>query len=556
MKYSLSVIIMIILLTACHRSPHRLPSGWQATGNAEADTLTERLDRDYGHNAGSGAYQWIAPLESIARANPENVRIGTRSAYWRVRMNLRIGDKRQARRILDSAMAAIDSAAYADDYHHLKMLRWRFDDSLLHRYIDATEMLAYFRHAGDSASVAFTLMNLGDIMQRVGDYSRGREYTSEASRIWRGIHQEEYADKNLLNVALMSDRHTSDSIHRRLLCVDKYKRDTAFYEIVLRNYFLDTDSVDYLLKAMALSENRSGKMNGIRPVHLALYSDYLSRNHLDAREALDYALKADAMRTRGEDRQFDMLASHALAMAYNTLHAADSANKYLLEYVSLKDTLSNAAMAVEVANKTSRDEIARADMTRNLKAEREKMMVWILLLVLALIFILVCFTLYHRVRDREMKAMKARAELDDARSRLSRESIIMKEKEDLLKLIQKEIETDNAEEILGSATTTRLRTAIKVHNSGDDERRTFLEIHDNMLPGFLARLQEVCPDLSEKQLRLAAYICAGMSSSAIGRVMNITPGSVNKSRYRLRTKLGLSSGDSLEAYLRSLTRQP
>lgn len=42
-----------------------------------------------------------------------------------------------------------------------------------------------------------------------------------------------------------------------------------------------------------------------------------------------------------------------------------------------------------------------------------------------------------------------------------------------------------------------------------------------------------------------------MSSAAIGRVLNITPASVMKSRYRLRSKFRLSSGESLEEFLRS-----
>lgn len=550
MKNFWSFILSVVLLCACSSDRDRLPSGWEKTDNALADTLTMRLEHEYGHNAGAGADRWIASLDSLARAYPDDPRIGARVAYWRVRMNLRKGDNDKARQILDSASAALDSAKYADDFHHLKMLRWRFDGSLLHRYLDAMEMLDYFRRSGDSTSLAYTLMNLGDIMQRVGDYGRGREYAAEASRIWRNIGQEEYADKNLLNLALMADRHTADSIHRHLLSVPKYRRDTAFYEIVLRNHFLNTDSVDYLLKAMRLSAADKARMKGMRSAHLALYSDWLSRNGRGP-EALPYALLADSLRVKGEDPQFDMLTAHALAMAYDARHLPDSAEKYLKEYVILKDTISNANMALEVANKASRDEIARADMELSLKAEREKMMVWILLLVLAIVFILVTFTFYRRARDREMKATLARAELDNTKARLSREALIMKEKEDLLKSIQKEIESSEAEGVLGQVTSTRLRTALKVHNSGEEERRAFLEVHDNMLPGFSERLKTAYPSLSEKQLRLAAYICAGMSSAAIGRVLNITPASVMKSRYRLRSKFRLSSGESLEEFLRS-----
>ena len=541
----LSVIVCLCIACSRHR---RLPTGWESSGNPLADTLTLRLERSYGHNAGAPSQRWVWSLDSIALADKENGRVGARAAYWRVRLNLRMGKVDRARHILDSAMSALDSTRYTDDFHHLKMLRWRFDRSLLHRYLDAIDNLKYFRGVGDSTSVAYVLMDLGDIMERIGDFGRGRAFCLEASRIWRNIGQNEYADKNLLNVALMSDRNQTDSIHRLLLANKAYHADTAFYELVLRNHFLNTDSVEYLLRAFPLSGG-TRRMRGMRAVHLALFSDWLSRNGR-GREALPSALEAQKLHDSTGDPEFNMLVSHALAMAYHAANTTDSAEKYLLEYVRWKDSISDSRMAMEVANKASRDEINNVDMARNVKAERERLMVWIFLLAVVLVFFAVSFSFYRRARDREMKAAIARTELEHTKSRLGREAIIMYEKEQLLKSIQQEIEHGESEGQLNASTSARLRNAIKVHNSGEEERRAFLEVHDNMLPGFSARLKGTYSSLSEKQIRLAAYICAGMSSAAIGRVLNITPASVVKNRYRLRSKLGLAPGESLEDFLR------
>lgn len=349
-----------------------------------ADSLTLRLEHDYGHNAGSPSDRWLVPLESIARADKDNKRIGARAAYWRVRQAMRLGDMNRAKHILDSALTSLDSSRYADDYHHLKMLRWRFDRKLLSRYLDAIDNLEYFRNVGDSTSVAYVLMNLGDIMQQIGDYGRGRKFCMEASRIWRNIHQEEYADKNLLNVALMSDSLQSDSIHRYLLNNNAYKADSAFYELVLRNHFLNTDSLEYLFIAFKLSEGTE-RMKGIRALHLGLYSDWLIR-HGKSKEALPYALKANRVKTSDADPEINMLVSHSLAMGYHAVGEIDSAEKYLLRYVDWKDSINDAQMTLEVANKASRDEIANADLTRKVKDERERMMIWIFLLIVVLIF--------------------------------------------------------------------------------------------------------------------------------------------------------------------------
>ena len=169
----LSVIVCLCIACSRHR---RLPTGWESSGNPLADTLTLRLERSYGHNAGAPSQRWVWSLDSIARADKENGRVGARAAYWRVRLNLRMGKVDRARHILDSAMSALDSTRYTDDFHHLKMLRWRFDRSLLHRYLDAIDNLKYFRGVGDSTSVAYVLMDLGDIMERIGEFCRGSAY--------------------------------------------------------------------------------------------------------------------------------------------------------------------------------------------------------------------------------------------------------------------------------------------------------------------------------------------------------------------------------------------
>lgn len=551
MKKVFAVLTILCVLCCCGRRTERLASGWEVSGNAGADTLTMRLEREFGHNAGSPDVRWLAPLESLARAHPENPRIGARASYWRVRSLLRRRETREARLVLDSALMALDSSAYADDYHHLRMLKWRFNQTLVNRYLDGIDDLEYFRKAGDSTSVAYVLMNLGDVMEQIGDYGRGREFTLEATRIWRNIGQEEYADKNLLNVALMSPREQTDSIHRYLLSKEAYRSDSSFYELVLRNHFLNTDSVEYILKALDYSEG-TGRMKSLRAVHLGLYSDWLSRNGR-GREALPYALKAWELHDTLQEPKFNMLMEHALAMGYHADGQPDSAEMHLYNYVMWKDSIDTDQEAMEITNKASRDDIVKADMQRNVKAERERMMVWVLLLVIVLVFVVVLFSFYRRMRDREMKAAIARTELQHTKSRLGREALIMHEKESLLKSIQKEIESGEAEGVLNAQTSARLRTALKLHNSGEEERQAFLEVHDNMLPGFSARLKSTYPSLSEKQVRLAAYICAGMSSAAIGRVLNITPASVVKNRYRLRTKLDLSPGDSLEDFLRTFT---
>ena len=69
---------------------------------------------------------------------------------------------------------------------------------------------------------------------------------------------------------------------------------------------------------------------------------------------------------------------------------------------------------------------------------------------------------------------------------------------------------------------------------------------------FNTRLKEAFPDLTESERRLANLLRQGFSSKYIASLMNITPKSVEISRYRLRIKLGLKRSDNLVHYIKTI----
>ncbi len=72
------------------------------------------------------------------------------------------------------------------------------------------------------------------------------------------------------------------------------------------------------------------------------------------------------------------------------------------------------------------------------------------------------------------------------------------------------------------------------------------ELFDKTHPLFLKNLKEAYPGLSETQVRLATYIHTGMDNKQIADFLNIRAESVKQSRWRLRSRMGLQPGESLE----------
>ena len=81
----------------------------------------------------------------------------------------------------------------------------------------------------------------------------------------------------------------------------------------------------------------------------------------------------------------------------------------------------------------------------------------------------------------------------------------------------------------------------------------FYSDFEKIYPNFSQSLKKISPNISANELKLCALIRLNLSSKEIGQILNITQDSVNKARYRLRKKLGLTSNDDIFTALLNLT---
>lgn len=111
---------------------------------------------------------------------------------------------------------------------------------------------------------------------------------------------------------------------------------------------------------------------------------------------------------------------------------------------------------------------------------------------------------------------------------------------------QDEKERDALIAELGSSLSQRLSY------DRDVDSQYFYAQAESLHEDFNAKLAENFPDLTQQERRLATLLRLGFSSKYIATLMNITVKSVEISRYRLRQKLGLSKGDNLVNYIKSI----
>lgn len=94
-------------------------------------------------------------------------------------------------------------------------------------------------------------------------------------------------------------------------------------------------------------------------------------------------------------------------------------------------------------------------------------------------------------------------------------------------------------------------TVISKHRIDQQEEywKDFETNFRNVHPEFYKKLNDLCPNLSPAELKLATLISLGLSSKQIACLCSITPESVDVSRSRLRTKLNLSQDTNLKTFL-------
>lgn len=79
----------------------------------------------------------------------------------------------------------------------------------------------------------------------------------------------------------------------------------------------------------------------------------------------------------------------------------------------------------------------------------------------------------------------------------------------------------------------------------DHFKAYFQEVH----PGFFEKLYSDFPQLTDNELRLSAFLRTNLSTKEMAQLLHVTTAAINKSRQRLRKKLGIDADESLYTFM-------
>lgn len=154
----------------------------------------------------------------------------------------------------------------------------------------------------------------------------------------------------------------------------------------------------------------------------------------------------------------------------------------------------------------------------------------------------------------QLKDEKLKAEIEHKNKELATATMLMVNKNSFIAALKNSIValTQKTEGKQASPTDKELEKIVKnidKHLAHDHEWEHFQYHFDQVHGDFSRRFGAKFPDLTPQERKLATYLRMNMSSKEIASLMNISVRGVEISRYRLRKKLNLETGDNLTEFI-------
>lgn len=158
----------------------------------------------------------------------------------------------------------------------------------------------------------------------------------------------------------------------------------------------------------------------------------------------------------------------------------------------------------------------------------------------------------------------AEAQAETQRERIKREekekellSLALKDsqKDQMLQSISKkldQLQKESNNQVISQKINQLSQEINSFHIRSKDQWGTFELLFNNINPNFIKTLSNKDPNTTTSELQYCSFIRINMSSGQICNALNITKEGLKKKKYRLRQKLTVPKGVSLESYIRSL----
>ncbi len=548
--------LLVFMMVSCSDHREKLyPFGWTKS-DASIDSLTVALEWAYIRHEANPV------VDSLTREYDRQIkRLGTkensvaRKHYWDGRRMQRHGDIDGAFREFEKAIEQTDSSKYPYD---VARARWNMERDFpctpeSYRYL--VDRVEFFSKEGDLPLETDYLLNLGTLMNRIGNYSAALQYYSQADSVMKLYGDSDNLVKNRINYATTLDLIKKDEeateILRDVLKHPSLQSDIIAMGITNWNIYLYNDDLDALRNAYALEQSSPYPDEE----YLKLYEGCLMREYAkrDMRDSVAYYL------AKGESREVEwsMLnyeESYSLGRGYAAIQEGDyklAAEQFLKAY-ELKDSINSDDLTDRIQGLETQRRIS--DYRHKEEMERISSRNRLLIIVISIICVagVIVWILLRRLHRQRLEALKDKLRREHSMRKVMGLQIAMADTDRIVEELRALVDELPDEPSSVSSVRRRLSDALNSHTIANSTRDSFLTTFSEIKPDFSGRLASAYPGLSDAETRLAIFIALGLDNKHISRLLNIRPESVKQARWRMRNKMNLKKDESLDEVLRKL----
>ena len=153
---------------------------------------------------------------------------------------------------------------------------------------------------------------------------------------------------------------------------------------------------------------------------------------------------------------------------------------------------------------------------------------------------------------REKQEAIYRQEIEHKKKELASQTLHLVQKNTFLEELQENLENLRASPEKFKMEFRRIAMLLRKEKASDKDWETFKTYFAQVHNDFDQKLKTLGEGISEKEIRLAAFLRMNLTTKEIAATLNVLPESVLKSKYRLKQKLGLDRETELSEFLASL----
>lgn len=562
----------LIWICSCNRSTHTLyPYRWPVI-NKTIDSLTLAAERQWMDASSNDSI--ANTVQNLYKATlklkgKQKVKGEIRTLYWEIRLLRQMGRTNEAERKIIYTLDKCDSATDPYTFGRLKELQYLSTNPLSQDFFNfLLDRMDYYEKIQDLPYIANTAIHISNSLNDPTEPLNTVKYLQLADSIYSVLGFKTYRIKNNINRASLlyaaGKKNEAKRVLEELRNEPIINEDLRSLEIILRNHFtFFKDSASLFRGYHLLNDNSSYNRSETN-------STPTQRNHLKAYyeariceffmhfQRMDSATKYFQCSLQHIDSLHDdnlrAIAKGIYAEYYNQTNNPEEAYKCLRNYLELTDSINNhnrphQKILLENLNTLRTKEIEVYNTNKRLRLKYY--------LIVAVMIIVLLGTIYifqHRRQLQKIKAAETQIELERGKRKLMALSLSKDKSNRVLDYIKEEVNRLNRDGNVETNDISKIERNIMLHLANRNEMESFEKTFENINPDFIRRLKTISPTISENNIRICSYILIGLSNRQIADLMNIRSTSVKQARWRLRTRLGIDSEESLEDFLRKLSK--